>query len=138
MNGGHGVALPMHIRIGLRGEQFVGRYLRERKYVLYGSNYATKLGETDIVALEPKSQTLCFIEVKTRKPGGLLPPSAAVDYEKRKRLVNNAAAFIRYFKVSYDKIRFDIAEVTLYDMYHADVNYIENAFQTDAFPVLNG
>ena len=127
--------MPMHLRIGLRGEQFAARYLRERNYTLYGSNFATKLGETDIVAFDLKTKTLCFVEVKTRSPGGLLPPAEAVDYEKQKRLVNNAAAYIRYTQIPYKKIRFDIAEVILHDMHHADVNYIPNAFEQDAFPV---
>ena len=128
------MAFPMHLRIGLRGEQFAARYLRDRKYVLYGSNFATKLGETDIVAFDPKSKTLCFVEVKTRSPGGLLPPAEAVDLEKQKRLVNNAAAYVKYTEIPYESIRFDIAEVILYDMHRAEVNYLPNAFGQDAFP----
>ncbi len=124
----------MHLRIGLRGEQFAARYLRDRKYVLYGSNFATKLGETDIVAFEPKSGTLCFVEVKTRSPGGMLPPAEAVDAEKRRRLANNAAAFLKHTEIPYRSVRFDIAEVILYDLHRADVNYIPNAFEAEGFP----
>lgn len=124
----------MHLRIGLRGEQFAARYLKARKYVLYGSNFATKLGETDIVAFDPKKRVLCFVEVKTRSPGGLLPPAEAVDYEKQNRLINNAAAYIKHTKIPYKTVRFDIAEVILHDMHKADLHYIENAFGQDAFP----
>lgn len=128
------MSLPVHLRIGLRGEQFAARYLKERKYVLYGSNFATKLGETDIVAFDPKNKVLCFVEVKTRSPGGLLPPAEAVDTEKQKRLINNAAAYIKYTKIPYKTVRFDIAEVILYDLHKADVNYIKDAFGQNIFP----
>ena len=123
----------MHLRIGLRGEQLAARYLKKKKYLIYGSHFRTKLGETDIIAFDPKTKTLCFVEVKTRSPGQLLPPGEAVDLEKQNKLINNAAAFIKYTKVEYEHTRFDIAEVILYDMFHADIHIIENAFGERAF-----
>lgn len=130
------MAMPMNLRIGLRGEQFAARYLRAKKYILYGSNFATKLGETDIVAFDPKNKALCFVEVKTRSPGGMLPPAEAVDQEKQRRLINNAAAFLKNANIPYRTVRFDIAEVILHDLHHADVNLIPDAFGQDAFPGL--
>ena len=127
------MALPMHLRIGLRGEQLTARYLRERGYTMLASNFATKVGETDLIALS-KDKTLCFIEVKTRSPGGLFSPSEAVDAEKRRRLEGNAAAYIKYTDIPYKRIRFDIAEVVMTDFHNAEVNLIENAFGMEAFP----
>lgn len=127
------MSMPMHQRIGLRGEQLTARYLRKKRYLIYSAGFATKLGETDIVAYHPKTKTLCFVEVKTRSPGVLLPPSDAVDRQKQNRLLNNAAAFIKIFNKPYEKIRFDIAEVILHDMDHADIHIIENAFGDRAF-----
>ena len=127
------MALPMNLRIGMRGEQLVAQYLREKKYYMLGSGFATKLGETDVIAFDEKKRILMFVEVKTRSPGALLPPSEAVDREKQNRLLNNAAAFIKCTDIPYKKIRFDIAEVILYDFYTADINYIEDAFGQDMF-----
>ena len=121
------MALPEHLKTGLRGEQLACRYLRRNKYGILATNYATKLGETDIVAQSPDG-TICFVEVKTRSPGQLIPPSEAVDYRKSENLKTNAAAFLRQTKNETSKFRFDIIEVILYDLYTADINHIKNAF----------
>ena len=128
------VPLPEHLRVGMRGEQLAGRALRERGDTLLVSDYRTKLGETDIISLT-KNGVLCFVEVKTRAPGGMFPPSDAVDREKQARLVNNAAAFIKNAKtLKYKSVRFDIVEVILYDLCRADVHIIEDAFGQEFFP----
>ncbi|MBQ7637712.1 MAG: YraN family protein, partial [Clostridia bacterium] len=90
-------------------------------------------GETDIIARSEEGE-LCFVEVKTRAPGGIFPPSDAVDRDKQERLINNAAAFIKYAKPQYSRVRFDIAEVILHDLKKADINIIEDAFGRDALP----
>ncbi len=121
------MALPKHLKTGLRGEQLACRYLRRKKYEIIATNYATKLGETDIIAQSPDG-TICFVEVKTRSPGQMLSPSEAVDYRKSENLKTNAAAFLRYTKSETAEYRFDIIEVILHDLYTADINHIENAF----------
>ncbi len=122
------MALPEHLRKGLRGEQLAARYLREKGYCIVAANYKTKLGETDIIALTRDENTLCFVEVKTRSPGQLLPPAEAVDQGKESRLQINAAAFMKKNRLSIPNIRFDIIEIILHDLYTADINHIENAF----------
>lgn len=119
--------LPEHLIVGARGEQLAARYLREKGYEIYASDYATSLGETDIIAIQNKD-ILCFIEVKTRSKEGLLRPADAVDTEKQKRLKNNAAAFIKATKIPYSLMRFDIIEIILHDLYNADINHIIDAF----------
>lgn len=121
------MALPDHLKTGLRGEQFAARYLREHGYDVYSANFSTSVGETDIIATT-KDKVLCFIEVKTRSHEGMFPPSEAVDYGKQSRLVSNAAAFLKYNDYKYSALRFDIIEVILHDLYHADINHIINAF----------
>ena len=122
------MSLPQHLRTGLRGEQLAARYLRDKKYSILAANYYTRLGETDIVALTKDRKTLCFVEVKTRSPGQMLPPSEAVDYRKAENLKTNAAAFIKSSKLKEIEIRFDIIEVILHDLHTADINHIKNAF----------
>ena len=126
------MALPEHLKIGARGEQLAARYLRRQGYQIYTANYATSQGETDIIVID-RDGTVCFVEVKTRSPGGMLPPAEAVDQEKRRRLSNNAAAFLAQTKMQGRKTRFDIVEVILYDLFTADFNHIKDAFE-DGLP----
>lgn len=121
------MALPKHLITGFRGEQLAARYLHKKKYRFLATNYATKLGETDIIAMDRK-KTVCFIEVKTRSPGQLFSPAEAVDFRKQENLRTNAAAFMRAKKLEHLPYRFDIIEVILHDLYTADINHTENAF----------
>jgi len=120
------MALPSHLKKGLRGEQLAARYLREHGYEIMAANYSTKLGETDIIA-KSKNGTVCFVEVKTRSPGQMFSPAEAVDHEKEKRLKNNATAYLRRRNISAET-RFDIIEVILHDLFTADINHITDAF----------
>ncbi len=120
------MALPNHLKIGLRGEQMAARYLRKNQYHIIAANYSTKLGETDIIA--EKDNIICFIEVKTRSPGQMLPPSEAVDRRKQENLETNASAFLKKQNYTDKSFRFDIIEVILHDLFTADINHIENAF----------
>ncbi len=121
------MALPEHLKTGLRGEQLAAKFLRKNKYKILDSGYLTKLGETDIIALS-RDDTLCFIEVKTRSPGQLLSPAEAVDRRKEENLKSNAAAYIKANKLDGMQYRFDIIEVILHDLDTADINHIQNAF----------
>lgn len=121
------MALPEHLKTGARGEQLAARYLRDKGYEIFASDFSTSLGETDIIAVSSDG-SYCFIEVKTRAPGGMFPPADAVDIPKQNRLVNNAAAFLSRYKINSVSIRFDIIEVILHDLYTAEINHIEDAF----------
>jgi putative endonuclease len=119
--------MPEHLRRGLRGEQLTARFLRAHGYDVVSANYRTGLGETDIVALSPEGE-LCFVEVKTRAPGGMFPPSDAVDRDKQERLISNALVFAKRFDEPFGRIRFDIAEVILHSLDEAEITLLENAF----------
>ena len=121
------MAMAEHLKTGARGEQLAARYLRDNGYEIIAANYATALGETDIIAMD-RDGTVCFVEVKTRAPGGMLPPAEAVDYEKQRRLANNAAAFLKQTNLRGGKTRFDIIEVILHDLFDHEINHIKNAF----------
>lgn len=118
--------IPSHIRLGLSGEHKAAVYLREQGYTMLFGNYHSSTGEIDIIAED--SDCLCFVEVKTRKQGGMFPPSEAVDLKKQENVRNTAA----HYRASYynpDKLdRFDIIEVELSPDGLYTVNHIMNAF----------
>ncbi len=112
--------------VGALGEQAVARYLRKNGYRIAAANFKTSTGEIDIIA--EQGNTVCFVEVKTRKIGGMTSPRDAVDNDKINNIKSTAAAYISINKIK-NNIRYDIAEVlTDPDNRIESINYIENAF----------
>lgn len=112
--------------LGAMGEQSAARYLRGKGYDIFTANFSINTGEIDIVAF--KDNILCFVEVKTRREGGMLAPAEAVGYRKRENLKSVASAYMSRCSFDYD-YRFDIVEVLVDDnMKVTSINHIENAF----------
>ncbi len=112
--------------VGAYGEQTAASYLRANGYSILAANYRAGTGEIDIVA--EKKKTVCFVEVKTRKDGGMFAPAEAVDIRKQQNLKSAAAAYINRFQVK-NKTRFDIIEVIIGDNNELkSINHIEDAF----------
>ncbi len=114
--------------IGAYGEQLAARYLRGEKYKILAANYRAGTGEIDIIA--EKRKVICFVEVKTRKEGGMFDPAEAVDFNKRNNLKSAASAYMNRYKLK-NEMRFDIIEVFLSaeNPYNViKINHIPNAF----------
>ncbi len=122
---------------GELGEQIVGQWLESQGYVIRNYRWRCRWGEIDIIAEEPTSNTLVFVEVKTRKAlsnnwdeGGL----TAVSVAKQKKIYQTAQLFLAQYPNLADLYcRFDVALVG----YQQDKDqvkliikdYIENAFE---------
>ncbi|MCD7774575.1 MAG: YraN family protein [Clostridiales bacterium] len=111
-------------RTGMLGEYYAAAYLRHHNYDVLSSNYHTRTGEIDLVAV--KGRVICFVEVKLRSATSYFPPSDAVDYRKRERIKSTAAAYTASTKLKF-VARFDIMEIILYDDKYK-VRYLKNAF----------
>ena len=111
--------------LGAMGEQTAARYLRSMGYTIVAANYKTKVGEIDIVA--ERDGFICFVEVKTRKDNGYLPPSAAVGADKERHIEDSARIYMNVHKPLLTP-RFDIIEVYTVDGKPVRINHIENAF----------
>ena len=111
--------------LGAYGEQHAARFLRRDGYEIWTANYKTYVGEIDIVAM--KDDVVCFIEVKTRQEGGMLPPSAAVDVNKQNNIKRCAANYVNRYKIK-NEVRYDIIEVLVDGKVVTNINHIKNAF----------
>ena len=111
-------------KTGVLGELYAGRYLRKKGYKLLSANFRTKSGEIDIIA--EKDDTICFVEVKTRREGAYFDPAFAVDRDKEENVRSTAAAFITMRKYRKN-IRFDIIEVIIGED-DCRIRHTENAF----------
>lgn len=98
-------------RIGTIGEELAAEALKAKGYYIIRRNFSCPYGEIDIIAI--KDKVLSFVEVKTRLSSHYGAPGEAVDFRKQRHIRNAARYFISYYKRPYDKVDFQVMEVTV-------------------------
>ena len=96
---------------GERGEQAAARLLRQQGLVIVAKNEADRGGEIDLIAVDRRSRTVIFIEVKTNcsvKPGH---PAERVDRNKQGRVTRAAMRYLRRKHLLGVAARFDVVAV---------------------------
>ena len=93
---------------GRMGEALCVRYLEKHGYSVVACNYHARYGEIDVIAETPAE--LCFVEVKTRRRGAMVPPAQAVDLKKQQKIVLTAQRYLQQHP-SEKQPRFDVFEV---------------------------
>ena len=121
MNGGR--------RIGFLGEEVAARYLSGRSYQIITRNYRQREGEIDIIALDPQRE-LTFCEVKARTGQKFGTPAEAVDFGKRRKIIQTIHRFRQEYRnfarLSY---RFDVLAIVIdLSRQEAEIEHIKNAF----------
>lgn len=112
-------------KIGNIGEKYSCKFLKKQKYKIITTNYNTKFGEIDIVA--EKDNYIIFVEVKTRKEGGMYTPSLAVTRSKQEKIFKTAYLYLKEYPQNKN-IRFDVMEVIHQNKKVVKINHIKNAF----------
>ncbi|HYA68416.1 MAG TPA: YraN family protein [Acidimicrobiales bacterium] len=115
--------------LGLRGEEAVEHWYRDRGYAIVARNWRCEVGEIDlIVQAVPGMVALC--EVKTRSSTAYGSPFDAVTAAKRRRLRRLAARWLASGAAGsgYVQIRFDVAAVWAGPSGTLVVEVIEEAF----------
>jgi putative endonuclease len=115
------VELAPHLLLGQRGERLAAAYLERLGYVLVAANFQLPVGrnlrgnlvraEIDLIAYE--GQTLCFIEVKTRRSDWFAAPEANVDLRKQRQIARAARRYRRMFGLTGAPFRYDVVSVIL-------------------------
>jgi putative endonuclease len=113
--------------VGDFGERVACQWLRAQgEKILYRNYRAPQGGEVDIVARRGK--LLLFIEVKTRRAGGVGRPLEAVDRAKQQLIERGANSWLRLLHTRRIPWRFDVIEVILEEGSPPRVNRVANAF----------
>lgn len=95
--------------LGDRGELEAERYLLKRGYQIVARQYADRMGEIDLIAVD--GRTVVFVEVKTRRSDQTEDPSEAVDSKKQLRMTRTAMAFLKQHNLLEHSARFDVVSV---------------------------
>lgn len=112
--------------LGKLGEALALEKVRRLGYKKITSNYRCPLGEVDLVAMD--GDTLVFIEIKTRRTGGIHYAKEAVDQRKRRQLSKVALFYMKSEGCVGRPARFDVVAVSL-KRGKPEVEVIRDAFE---------
>jgi putative endonuclease len=122
--------VPEHLQHGRIGERAAKKHLKSLGLKFLTANFGiTGRGEIDLIFRE--EDCLVFVEVKTRSSEEWTRPAAAVDEDKRRRIVKMSLAYRRRLPSPYVKYRFDIVEVLLDGKKIREVRHLPNSFTED-------
>ncbi|MBF0568835.1 MAG: YraN family protein [Nitrospirae bacterium] len=107
---------------GKYGEWLAARYLKKGGYVILRRCYRNPLGEIDIIAMD--GGQLVFVEVKTRTSDEFGEPCEAIDYKKKRKIINAARLYLKGCGGNV-AVRFDLIGVRLGAMWR-QVDKIEH------------
>lgn len=113
---------------GSQGEEAAARFLEKKGYEILERNYRACGAEIDLIARD--GDTLCFVEVKTRKSEDFGLPAEFVDLRKRRKIIRGARVFSGRRKYAEMYIRFDIVSV-VHEGRRPVIQHIENAFEEE-------
>lgn len=137
----NGAAVSSTSSLGIRGEALALEYLKARGYRIVVSNFKVPVGrnskgvsvtgEIDIVALD--GDTLCFIEVKTRRSDEFVPVIAAVDLRKQRQIARTARVYRRIFRINDIPHRYDVVTVLLPKHSTPQIELVRNYWNDSVF-----
>lgn len=107
--------------LGASGEVRASNFLEKKGYKILQKNYASKIGEIDLIAMQNK--TIVFVEVKMRSSKLFGRPCEAVNYSKQQKIRKVALGFLKQTKNLETPCRFDVIEII-----GEKIRHIENAF----------
>jgi len=116
-----------NLKIGKEGEEFAVEFLLANGYEILEKNWRFKKAEIDIIAKEYKSDTLVFVEVKTRSYIYYGEPSSFVDTKKKRFILDAASQYMKTIDYEW-AIRFDIIGIVLESDKKPKISHYKDAF----------
>src|SRR3989344_4776919 len=104
------------IDLGKKGEELAANYLQLQGYKILAKNFRSKLGEIDLVCLDPSTgsgQVLVFVEVKTRGDKRFGEPEEAVTSWKIRSIIKTGQYFSLLHPELPDSLRIDVVAISM-------------------------
>lgn len=114
---------------GAWGEALAAEYLQNKKYKIIASNYRSRYGEIDLIAVNKKS--IVFVEVKLRRSAQFASAFEHVDVYKQNRIRTTASIYLSQNQSELQP-RFDVIEIYApdgVDTLKPRINHMEGAFE---------
>lgn len=119
MNNIFDLSAPSTKSLGDYGEKLAAEFVERQGFRLVAANFLVPVGrnrrgvpvsaEIDLIAYE--GETLCFIEVKTRRSADFAAPEAAVNLRKQRQIIRAARFYRQLFRLSKFPFRYDVVAV---------------------------
>ena len=114
---------------GKEGEDLAEKLLRSKDYQIIERNYRFgKTGELDIIAGDPDTKQLVFVEVKSRKNLEFGDPILAITKNKMAQLKKVANAYLYDKDIREADCRFDVITVLFRGAVKPEIKHYVNAF----------
>jgi len=110
---------------GKKGEELAAQYLKKRGYTIVERNYRCTNGEVDLIAVHRR--VIVFVEVKTRRGEGYGLPVEAVEFHKKRKMIQAAEFFLHEKKLHQRDARFDVVGIS-WPGVEPVIEHIQNAF----------
>lgn len=97
--------------LGKKYENMSINYLKTQKYKILDRNFSCPAGELDIVAFDPETKYIVFVEVKYRATNAFGRPIEAITPQKVHKIYITSQVYLK-LKGWLDKnIRYDVIEI---------------------------
>jgi putative endonuclease len=111
--------------LGRVGESIAGTFLNNKGYIILERNWRTPYGEIDMVARQ--SESIVFVEVKTRSSKSLGPPEISITPRKAEHMRSSAEYYIQQHPETNADWRIDLITIQLQpDDSPAIIDHFEN------------
>lgn len=99
--------MAAHNDLGKWGEQVAADFLEAKGWSILHRDWLYEHKDIDIVCYEPETETVVFVEVKTRSTREWGEPYEAIDLHKKNNIMNAASAYLREYGLLGKKWRYD-------------------------------
>ncbi len=123
-HGGH-MTMMTRSEIGALGEQLATDHLIKLGLRILTRNWRCRYGELDVIAVDSTTNTVVFIEVKTRTGDGFGGLEQAVTEQKARRLRRLAAMWLAAQKQHWAAVRIDVIGVRLGRRRNPEITHLQ-------------
>ncbi|MBQ7797701.1 MAG: YraN family protein [Clostridia bacterium] len=109
--------------LGKKYENMSIHYLKTQKYKILKRNFSCPAGEVDIIALDPETKYIVFIEVKYRATNAFGRPIEAITPDKVRKIYTTSQVYLKLNGLLDRNIRYDVIEII-----DDDLRHVVNAF----------
>ncbi|ORA79363.1 hypothetical protein BST28_12315 [Mycolicibacter kumamotonensis] len=99
--------------LGALGEQLAVDHLIGQGWTILARNWRCRYGELDVIAADPATRAVVFVEVKTRTGDGFGGLAYAVPPQKLRRVRRLAGVWLAGRQSHWDAVRVDVIGVRI-------------------------